>query len=500
MSYLMGIDSGLTVTKAVVFDDQGRTLGVSASASKQETPRPRWVERDMDDLWASTQTAIRQALDRAGVTGSEVTGIGVSGHGDGIYLIDEAGRPTRPGINSMDSRAQDVLARWSAEGLPDRALEVLGTDIWAGLPATLITWVREHEPEAYRRTRWNLACKDWIRYKLTGEIATDPTEASSGFTEVRSQRYSPEVFRLLGLEDFADKVPPIVGSDQVAGQITSEAAAATGLAEGTPVVTGAHDIDCCAVGVGIIAPGEICAITGTWSINEMVYHEPIVDPRWACRNFVRPGSWLYQSSSPASSANLEWFVRQLCRAEVAEAEQQDESPFAFVGPEVASVQDQDSHMFFHPFIYGAPGNAPNAAAFLGLRGWHQRAHMLRALFEGVMFNHLTHINTLREGFEIRDIRLTGGGSRSDVWCQMYADALGVPVQVTDADESGALGTAMLAGVGTGIYDSLEDAVKQTVRLAHTYEPDKTRGARLLEAYQTWTATVEALAPVSSRLG
>lgn len=497
---LVGIDSGLTVTKAVVFDTAGRPLGASGAPSQQATPRPRWLERDMDDLWTTAATAVGRALEAAGVPASDVRGVGLSGHGDGAYLIDADGRPARPGINSMDSRAVDVMARWEAEGVLARAPEVTGITPWAPLPATLIAWVREHEPEVYERIRWTLACKDWLRYKLTGEIHTDFTEASTGFTEVNSQRYAPEVFALYGLEDFADKVPPILGCTEVAGGVTAEAAAATGLAEGTPVVAGAHDIDCCAVGVGVLGPGQLCAITGTWSINETITHEPALSPNWGCRNFVEPGSWLCLSASPASSANLEWFVRQLCAAEAAEAERRGVSPFAFVTDEVSSVLDEPSSIVFHPYLYGAPGGAPLTGAFLGVRGWHRRAHLLKGLFEGVVFNTLGHIDDLRGGLDVSDIRLTGGGARSHVWCQMYADALGAPVHTTDADESGALGAALLAGVGTGVWGSLPEAVGATVRMVADYEPDAKRGEQLTETYETWKALADALVPVSARLG
>jgi L-xylulokinase len=496
---LIGIDSGLTVTKAVVFDFEGRALGDSGAPSEQDSPQPRWVERDMDDLWRTAAAAVKTALERAGVRGSDVQGVGLSGHGDGSYLVDEAGRPVRPGISSMDSRATDVMERWEQEGISKRAPELTGITPWAPLPAALIVWVREHEPEVYERIRWNLACKDWLRFKLTGEFNTDFTEASTGFTEVTSQRYAPEVFALYGLEDFADKVPPVLDCSAVAGTVTREAASATGLAEGTPVVAGAHDIDCGPVGTGVINPGQLCAITGTWSINDTIIHEPNVSPSWGCRNFVEPGSWLCLSGSPASSANLEWFVRQLCAAEAAQAERQNESPFAFVSPEVSSVLEEESHVFFHPYLYGAPGDAPLAGAFLGIRGWHTRAHLLKALFEGVVFNTLDHIDDLRGGLDITDIRLTGGGSRSAVWCQMYADALGAPVHTTDADEAGALGAAILAGIGTGVWPSLTEAVEATVRLADAYEPDPRQGERLAEAHRTWKALVEALTPVSAQL-
>ncbi len=496
---LVGIDSGLTVTKAVVFDLEGRAIGEASAPNEQASPHPHWVERDMDQLWETAATVVGRALQDAGVHAPEVRGVGLCGHGDGSYLVDADGRPVRAGISSMDTRATDVLSRWEKEGLLERALEVVGITPWAPLPATLVTWVREHEPDVYERIRWHLACKDWLRFRLTGEIHTDFTEASTGFTEVRSQRYAPEVFAVYGLEDFSDKVPPVLACGELAGEVTGEAAAATGLLEGTPVVAGAHDIDASAVGIGVLNPGQLCAITGTWSINETIIHEPRTTADWDCRNFVEQGSWLCLSGSPASSANLEWFVRQLCGADVAAADEKGASPFEFVGEEVSSVLSDDSHVFFHPFLYGAPGGAPLAGAFLGMRGWHTRAHLLKALFEGVVFNTLGHIGDLRGDLEITDIRLTGGGSRSPLWCQMYADALGAPVTTTDASESGALGVALFAGIGTGVWDSLAEAVEATVTVTKTYEPDPARCEQLAEAYDTWKALAEALTPVSDRL-
>jgi L-xylulokinase len=272
--YLLGIDSGLTVTKAVVFDEDGRQRGVGAVNNAHKSPHPRWVEQDMDRLWESCYGAIRQALDEAGIGGGDIAAVGVSGHGDGIYLVDEEGRPVRAGVLSLDSRAYKVLERWQESGVTDRALELAGQKPFASLAATLLTWFKEHEPESFERTRWILYVKDWLRYKLTGEYATDPTEASSGFTDVNTQEYSPEVLSLYGLEEVQGKLPPVVACTGVVGEVTREAAEATGLAGGTPVVSGAHDIDACPVGVGCTKPGQLTMIAGTWSINGVISDRP----------------------------------------------------------------------------------------------------------------------------------------------------------------------------------------------------------------------------------
>ncbi len=498
--YLLGIDSGLTVTKAVVFDEEGRERGMGAVNNAQKSPHPRWVEQDMDRVWEGCREAVRQALDEAGVDAGEITAVGVTGHGDGIYPVDEGGNPIRPGILSLDSRAYQVLERWEESSVMDRALEFNGQIPFAALPATLLAWMKEHEPENLERTRWVLYVKDWLRYKLTGECATDPTEASSGFTDVRTQEYSEEAFPLYGLEEVRGKLPPVVASTEVVGEVTSEAAAATGLAPGTLVVSGAHDVDASAIGVGCIEPGQLTMTAGTWSINEVISDEPVLNEGWACRNFVTPGLWMNMSASPASAANLEWFVQRLSPLEVERAEERGTSPFDFVNQEVEAVLREKSRVFYHPFLYGSPHGDEATAGFFGLRGWHSRGHLLKALFEGTVFNHKGHVDTLRPAFDFTRVRLTGGGSRSELWSQMFADALNLTVEVTDADEAGALGAAVCAGLGTSVYRSLEDATERVVRLLRTHEPEPESRDRVAEAYETYTALAEALTPVWPRLG
>jgi L-xylulokinase len=360
--------------------------------------------------------------------------------------------------------------------------------------------MKENEPENLERTRWVLYVKDWLRYKLTGEYATDPTEASSGFTDVRTQEYSDDAFPLYGLEEVRGKLPPVTGGMEVVGEVTREAAEATGLEAGTPVVAGIHDVDASAVGVGCTKPGHLTMIAGTWSINEVVSDNFAFHETSACRNFVTPGLWMNMAASPASAANLEWFVQSLSPLEVERATESGASPFDFVNEEAKTVLDEKSRVFYHPFLYGSPYGDEATAGFFGLRGWHTRGHLLKALFEGIVFNHKGHVDDLRSNFEVTRVRLTGGGSQSELWSQMFADALDTSVEVTEAGEAGALGTAVCAGIGTGVYSSLDDATQRVVRLLRTHDPDPENRDRLAEAYETYTALAEALEPVWPRLG
>jgi L-xylulokinase len=499
-SYLLGIDNGLTVTKAVVFDTEGRQLGSGEVRTDLSHPYPRWVERDMAKHWEDCCQAIRLALVTAGITGQDIAAVGPTAYGDGIYLVDKDGRPVRPAIVSLDSRAYQIAEQWRASGIADQALPLTGQQPMASAPATVLAWLKEFEPESFKLARWLFFGKDWIKFKLTGQITTDPTEASTGFTDVNTQQYSPAAFQLYGLEECQEKMAPVAGCMQVIGRVTKEAAESTGLTTGTPVVSGIHDVDASAIGSGCVSPGQLTLIAGTWSINEVISDRPVEGPHWFCRNFVVPRQWMNMSVSPASATNLEWFVKELCPLEIQRAAELGVSPFAFVNEEVQAVLEGDSHVFFHPFLYGSPHGDKASAAFFGLHGWHKRGHILRALFEGVVFNHKTHVDPFLAAFQISEARLTGGGARSILWSQLFADALAVPVHIVDVTETGALGAALCAGVGAGIYSSLEQAAQQTVHVIRSHQPNPENHARLSAAYETYLELVRAMEPVWPRLG
>lgn len=498
-TYLLGIDSGLTMTKAVVFNTDGKALGVGSVRTISSTPHPRWTERDMMDVWHGCVQAIHIALEKASVNAREIVAIGVTAHGDGVYMIDRHGVPVRPGILSLDSRAWDIIQMWKDDGVMDTALALTGQYPNQAAPATLLAWIKKHEPQNYERIHHFMFCKDWIRYKLTGQVATDPTEASTSFTNVMTQKYSPAIFSLFGLEEMTSKAPPILSPLEFAGKVTHSAAKETGLVEGTPVGTGLHDVDACALGTGCIRPGQLSAIAGTYSINQVISSMPVLSKDWACRNFLTPGVWNCMSISPASATNLEWFVRELCPMEVEKAQQENRSAFAFVNEEIEKVLEEDIRVFFLPFIYGSPHGEKANAGFLGIRGWHTRAHLLKAVYEGVVFNHKTHIDFLRSALPATEVRLAGGGAKSKIWSQMFADALNLRTVVTDAEETGALGTAICAGFAAGVYTSLENAVERTVRVLQNHEPNPERYVKLAAAYDVYAEIIRSLAPAWQKM-
>ncbi|MFN8561148.1 MAG: FGGY-family carbohydrate kinase [Anaerolineae bacterium] len=285
-------------------------------------------------------------------------------------------------------------------------------------------------------------------------------------------------------------------SEAVIGSVTEQAAAETGLRAGTPVVSGMHDVDACAIGTGCAGGGRLSMTAGTFSINQVVSENPVIDERWACRSFVRQGAWMNMSISPASATNLDWLLETFCKAEIEAARQSGQSLYAFVNHEIESILHEDSNVFFLPFIFGRHMAIKPAPRFPGLRGWHGRAHVLRAVFEGVAFNHRT-IDALRSAFPVNEVRVSGGGSRSLIWTQLFADVFGLPVVITDAAEAGALGAAICAGLGVRVYETVDDAIARTVRATRVHVPDVARQQKYELAYQTYNALIDALKPVWS---
>lgn len=251
--YLLGVDSGSTATKAVVFDTSGHTVALGSRRVEQRQPRARHVERDMQQVWEAACGAIRDALSK--IPANSVAAVGVTGHGDGLYLVDRAGAPLGPGILSLDSRAFDVTEHWREAGVLEKALARTGQQPYPYAAVSLLKWIQLNEPERFARIGHVLFCKDWLRLCLTGVPATDPTEASSSFTDVDTQTYSDDVLALYGLTSIGRTLPAITASAAAAGRVTAQAAAQTGLKEGTPVACGLHDVTSSALGMGNIEAG-----------------------------------------------------------------------------------------------------------------------------------------------------------------------------------------------------------------------------------------------------
>lgn len=491
-THLLGIDAGGTVVKAVLFDVAGVPLASGHARSTSRHPRPGWAVRDADDVWSSCAAAVRACLEQAADTvpgwrgPAAVAAIGVVGHGDGAYLVDGRGVPVLA-IAATDGRAVDQARALAT----DRVLALSGTHPFPGSPPALAAWLAAHEPGVLDCSAAWLMSKDWLRFKLTGEIGTDETDASGAFTDVSTGAYSDELIDAAGFTAWRRLLPPIRHSADVVGAVTAAAASSTGLAVGTPVVCGAHDCDGAAIGMGAIEPGHLSLIAGTFSINQVVTPVLATDPRWQARRFVRPGEFLAMGTSPASASNLDWFVREFGPGGT--------DPLGTVNADVARLAGADAAAapVFLPFLFGAPHGFRGGGGFVGVRAGHTRAHLLRAVFEGVVCNHRAHVEALRDGFALTgSARLTGGGARSAVWTQMFADALAMRVEIPTAEEAGALGAAVLAGWGVGVWAALADGVVATTSVRAAFEPTDDGIVAFDMLYRRYQRVVDALSTIA----
>ena len=493
MALLLGIDNGLTVTKAVIFEEDGTPVAVARRRVPQSFPAPRHVERDMDGLWSASAEAVREAISRSGRPAADIRAVAATAHGDGLYLLDGENRPLGAGILSLDSRAGAIVEAWEKDGVAGKALELTGQAPHASAPSALLAHIRAHEPERYRAIGHVFACKDWLRFCLTGVVGTDLTEASTSFTNVRMQAYDPAALELFGLGDLWPALAPVARPDEIVGAVTRRAAAETGLVEGTPVAAGLHDVTASALGIGGHAPGALAVVAGTYSINELVSDRPAVDPRWFCRNGIREGWWNCMAISPASTANYDWFLDNFCRDLVQKAEREGSDIHALLRPELDRALQKPSDILFHPFLFGSPFGSQASAGFFGVHGWHERGDLLKAVLEGIVFNHKLHIDDLLSAGGVERMRITGGGARSPVLAQMFADATGLAVDVSSADEAAAWGAALTAGAAVGLYPSPQEGAAATTRILHSYRPEPARGAALAERYELYRGLAETMA-------
>lgn len=499
MPSLLGIDSGLTVTKAVIFDADGTVLSVARRRVPQLIPEPRHVERDMDGLWAATADAIKEAVSKAGRPASDIVGIAATAHGDGIYLVDKDLRSLGPAVTSLDTRASSIADDWNAGDIGARSLFLTGQKPHASAPSAVLRWIRDNQPERYARIGHMLAAKDWLRLCLCGTAGTDRTEASTSFTNVRTQDYDAEALELFGLEALASGLPPIAASTEIAGKVTRLAAEQTGLAEGTPVMAGLHDVTASALGMAGYGEGVVAVIAGTYSINETVSPAPKIDARWFCRNGILPGEWNNMSISPASTANYDWFLEKFFAAEMREAEGAGTSIHALVAGEFDAARARPSSALFHPYLFGSPFGGATSASFFGLNAWHDRGDVIRAVFEGIAFNHRIHVDALGQGFAPKAARLTGGISRNPAMAQLFADILGLPVTATATEEAAAWGAALCAGAGAGLFASPTDDPRDLAGIETTYQPNPDRQAMLDRKYRVFLDLAEAMRPLWPRL-
>lgn len=479
--YLLGIDNGGTVSKAALFDLNGNQILKKSVQIPVVSPQPGFTERRLLDVRRANFKIIREITEECD---GEIIAVGLTGHGKGLYVLGENGEFIYNGIGSTDSRAIEYEVRWNSDGTADRIYEKTAQKILGCQPVALLRWFKDNEPDVYKRIRCVLSCKDMIRYFLTGETFAEYTDVSgTNLLNLKTLKYDAELLREFGIEDILDYLPEVRSSGDICGYITADVAEMTGLKEGTPVSGGMFDIDACAVAMGNIRVGDMCMIAGTWSINEYVSEKIVCDKTVSMNSvFCDPRYYLCEESSACSCGNLEW-VRTLIKTD----------SYRELDSMVGGLPTENCPVYFLPFLYASNENPYAKASFIGFDGSHGTQHLARAVYEGVAFSHKTHVNALLESRSVPDkIRLAGGVVNSSVWTRIFADVIGIPVEIIEDAELGCKGAAMSAGIAAGIYDSYEDAVSKCVTVTKTVMPDAAETEKYNRKYNTYRKIVDSL--------
>ncbi|MCC7491068.1 MAG: xylulokinase [Fimbriimonadaceae bacterium] len=484
MALLLGIDVGTSGAKTMLLDsDRGAVVASALGEYPLHTPQPGWTEQDPADWWAAVSSTIRQVLQQAGVAATAVTGVGLSGQMHGSVFLDAAGEVIRPALLWNDQRTGpqcDAINAAAGELL----VSEIRNPVLTGFQAGKILWLRDVEPAHFARLRQVLLPKDYLRYKLTGEFATEVSDASgTALLNVPQRTWSTALLDRLELP--AEWFPRVVESPEVTGTVTAAAAAATGLAVGTPVVGGAGDCAAGAVGTGIVEPGLLWVSTGTSGVVFASADTPATDADLRTHTFCHavPGKWHIMGVMLSAGGSLRWYRDVLAGDETAVARLTGQDPYELITAAAATAPAGCEGLVFLPYLTGerTPHPDPNArGAFLNLSLRHDQRHLARAVLEGVAFGLRDAVEIMKaSGVPIREVRASGGGARSALWRQIQADVFGLPISTINIDEGAALGVALLAGVGTGVWPSVDAACAAIIRPISTTAP-QTAATRVYE--------------------
>ena len=474
-------------------EPSGRILA-SASAAHQPfaTPQPGWAEQDPHDWWAACGVAVRSAIQQAGVRQDEIACVGFSGQMHGAVLLDAADQVIRPAIIWCDQRSDKQVHALAESIGVDRLIRATCNPPLTNFTLTKLLWVREHERENWHRFRHLLLPKDYVRFRLTGERAMDMADASGTLLlDVANRHWSSEILSHTDISSAT--LPALCESPDICGRVSREGAAASGLKVGTPVVAGAGDQAAGAVGMGIVQPGAVSATIGTSGVVFAATERPALDLHGRIHTFCHaiPGRWHVMGVTQAAGLSFQWFANHF-----AKDFENDPNRYTHLGAEASTAPPGSEGLYWLPYLMGerTPHLDPHArGALLGITASHTRAHVARAVLEGVAFSLKDSLSLFDElGLPIEHIRLGGGGARSKVWRQIQADVYQREVEIVEAEEGAAYGAAILAGVGAKIWSSVDEACKAVVRVAHRIAPDPRASAILQQNYLLYRKIYPAL--------
>ncbi len=493
--YFIGIDSGTTSIKAVLFDLQGNELGKEAYPLTAICPREDMYEEDMHEIWDKAVMCVRMLAQR--FPKDEIAGIGVTAQGDGLWLIDEAGEPVRPGMCFCDGRASEFVDMWVEDGTCDQLFRCTGTRIFTGNQNGIVRWMDKYEKESLDKSRYFLHLKDYLFYKLTGKITSDASDQSLIMLDQIKHDYLDRAFELTGIAKYRQKYPPVLPASENAFPLSKQAAELMGLSTDVIVTSGPMDVAACALGSGVIENGHCCSIIGTAALHEMCIDDPLKDNIMAGMTVahVMEDRWLRLMASLAGTPNLEWMLDTMGHGVREAAKKAGQSVYTYMEELVKTVPIGSNGIMYHPYILSGGERAPFTdsrarGSFTGISSRNTSADIVRATYEGVTFAMLDCYQNMPQ--EVRSVTVCGGGANSEAWCQMFADALGTKIVTVAGEELGALGVVINNAVVQGYYDSYKTAVDSIVKVRKTYEPDMAKHDKYMRYYELYRLTREQL--------
>ncbi len=499
-NYVIAHDLGTTGNKATLYDREGKLVGAEFQAYPTEYAFTGWAEQNPDDWWRAICNSTRRLLSETGIHPDDIACITFSGQMMGAVPLDSRGRPLRNAIIWADQRALEQ-ERWIGQRLDfDKIYQTTGHRLSASYSLAKILWLRDNQPDIYRQTHKFVHAKDAIVARLTGKFVTDPSDASSmNLYDLRGNQWSSAILDAVALP--VEKLPEIRPSTDVVGEVQASVADEVGVSAGTPVVIGGGDGACAAAGAGVIKAGSAYNYVGSSSWIALSTPEPIMDPAYRTFTFghVIPDMFMPTGTMQAAGASYQWTRDQLSLFEKETAERLGISPYELINLEIAQVEPGAEGLFFLPYLLGerSPRWNPHArGAFIGLTIRHTRAHMYRAVLEGVTMNLRVILDAFRaQGTDIRSMRLIGGGASGAIWNQIMADIYGMPVQrLAILEEATSMGAALVGGVGAGLYDSF-DMIHQMNAVASTVMPAPAAQAAYERMQPIFNRLYDALEPI-----
>ncbi len=493
MDYMIGIDLGTSSTKTVLFDRNGHAIRSATRFYPMSQPRNGWAEQDPEDWWKAAKETVREVLRDAGISPADVRGVGLSGQMHGLVALDAQDRVLRPSILWCDQRTAAECEQLTRSVGAARLVEITANPALTGFTASKILWMRNHEPELFAKVRRILLPKDYLRLRLTGEYATDVSDASGmQLVDVARREFSAEMLGHLGVEP--SWLGHLYESCEVSGRISDAAARETGLAAGTPVAAGAGDQAAGAVGNGIVREGLVSSTIGTSGVVFAHLDRMAVDPGGRVHTFCHavPGAWHVMGVTQAAGLSLQWFRDHFCEPEKAEAERQGIDPYILMDREAEGVPLGADGLLYLPYLMGerTPHLDPNCrGVFFGISARHGRPEFVRAVMEGVGYSLMDCMDLLRGmGVPVSEVRASGGGGKSVLWRGMQADMFDTGVATLVSSEGPALGAAILGGVAGGMFPDVRTACDATVAVKSRQQPDPAAH----EAYRTRHALYRGL--------